>query len=449
MATKKNPSIYDDRGAIGSSDELDEYGVWVKLEPQELSGAELENLSDFDDGFDSEFSLDEDIGEDFPLDGLGDSAEGGDAIFNDLEALRPAPEPGPDQSESVPEEAAPQTESPQAEAQGGKADLSSELLLKISEELSSIKGELAKLKGELATIRNANPDRHDPDRTASANEAEPKAEGAGFFGEADDDKISLTGDELDTIIHAADFAEGAGPDIEAGVLPVSPPPDDTGYLEDDPLAEEHIDLSDAVIDEPDLSEGIKEAPLEEPSLDKLSQIDLDAAGGLSGGAASVEAPSAEAAAPPDENLFLEDISFEDLAAPEDPPGPVDLSNAPVLDNDLSEVSFESISFEAEDNATDTASEEAEIALDLPPLEIDDIHIETEPEDLAIPAEPETPQENADSGVDVPPAIRGELKNVLAYMDKLLESLPEEKIEEFAQSEYYETYTKLFEELGIQ
>jgi hypothetical protein len=86
---------------------------------------------------------------------------------------------------------------------------------------------------------------------------------------------------------------------------------------------------------------------------------------------------------------------------------------------------------------------------LPPLEIDEILTENEPEDPAIPAAPETPQENADPGVDVPPAIRGELKNVLAYMDKLLESLPEEKIEEFAQSEYYETYTKLFEELGIQ
>jgi hypothetical protein len=35
------------------------------------------------------------------------------------------------------------------------------------------------------------------------------------------------------------------------------------------------------------------------------------------------------------------------------------------------------------------------------------------------------------------------------MDKLLESLPEEKINEFAQSEHYNTYKKLFEELGIQ
>jgi hypothetical protein len=35
------------------------------------------------------------------------------------------------------------------------------------------------------------------------------------------------------------------------------------------------------------------------------------------------------------------------------------------------------------------------------------------------------------------------------MDQLLESLPEEKIEEFANSEYFETYKKLFDELGLQ
>jgi len=34
------------------------------------------------------------------------------------------------------------------------------------------------------------------------------------------------------------------------------------------------------------------------------------------------------------------------------------------------------------------------------------------------------------------------------MDKLLESLPEEKIEEFAKSEHFETYKKLFKDLGL-
>ena len=45
-------------------------------------------------------------------------------------------------------------------------------------------------------------------------------------------------------------------------------------------------------------------------------------------------------------------------------------------------------------------------------------------------------------------FNSELKGVLSYMDNLLESLPEDKIEEFARSEYFDTYKKLFKELGL-
>ena len=47
-----------------------------------------------------------------------------------------------------------------------------------------------------------------------------------------------------------------------------------------------------------------------------------------------------------------------------------------------------------------------------------------------------------------PEVQKDIKSVLAYMDQLLESLPESKIEEFAKSEHFETYKKLFNELGI-
>ena len=71
MGNDKKPSIYNDRTTIGSANELDEYGVWVKSEPQDLSSAahdafdssanisglddmdlgipEIEDLPDFDD----------------------------------------------------------------------------------------------------------------------------------------------------------------------------------------------------------------------------------------------------------------------------------------------------------------------------------------------------------------------------------------------------------------
>jgi hypothetical protein len=50
--------------------------------------------------------------------------------------------------------------------------------------------------------------------------------------------------------------------------------------------------------------------------------------------------------------------------------------------------------------------------------------------------------------DLPGDIKEEIKSVLGYMDQLLESLPEEKIQEFARSEHFEVYRRLFEELGL-
>ena len=55
---------------------------------------------------------------------------------------------------------------------------------------------------------------------------------------------------------------------------------------------------------------------------------------------------------------------------------------------------------------------------------------------------------ADESEPLPDNLRHEVKTVLSYMDQLLESLPEDKIEEFAKSEYFDTYKKLFEELGL-
>lgn len=50
--------------------------------------------------------------------------------------------------------------------------------------------------------------------------------------------------------------------------------------------------------------------------------------------------------------------------------------------------------------------------------------------------------------NIPQNMRDEIKSVLAYMDQLLENLPEEKIVEFAQSEHFPVYKKLFTELGL-
>ncbi len=45
---------------------------------------------------------------------------------------------------------------------------------------------------------------------------------------------------------------------------------------------------------------------------------------------------------------------------------------------------------------------------------------------------------------MPEEMLADLKKLLGYMDRLLESLPEDKIDEFARSEYFELYRKVFE-----
>jgi hypothetical protein len=49
-----------------------------------------------------------------------------------------------------------------------------------------------------------------------------------------------------------------------------------------------------------------------------------------------------------------------------------------------------------------------------------------------------------AGQFIPEKSLDEIKRLLGYLDRLLESLPEEKIDEFARSEYFELYRKIFE-----
>ena len=58
------------------------------------------------------------------------------------------------------------------------------------------------------------------------------------------------------------------------------------------------------------------------------------------------------------------------------------------------------------------------------------------------------KESEEKSESIPGDLKTEIKSVLSYMDQLLENLPEEKIAEFAQSEQFETYKKLFKELGL-
>ncbi|GHV84838.1 hypothetical protein AGMMS50230_04460 [Spirochaetia bacterium] len=572
MAGKTDPSIYDDRTTIGSSDELDEYGVWVKTEPQDLSASlpDIEELPDMDAGlgelpdFD-DFALDspdtgtsteevltesvtEDTFTDFSPettdDTLLDSSDetfldSSDVEFEEIPENSELPEgPAPipidkdgftevsmnafldsgdipesidfgDLDNTVPEIPSEKVSSPAQNRSQGGADLSTQLLQKIADELSSIKNELASLKSELSAVRS------EPRGESSADK------GGGFFDEEDDEKIALTGDELDNILNTANFTEEAGadeslaaggdsivgddsivdgggddlsfdiplsdaenlldetsnadtpgdessldisfddsdlseldgalkveddlkntvddfsieddlPDFgdeslelnslrEEGAAPITSPPDDTSYLEEDPLApaDEHIDLSGAIIDEPDLSADITENPVSEPSLENIS-VDLDmedpSLSGSDFGAAETAASIPETAGP-DDFIFETEDTLE-----------IPATETPLID-DSTDISLPD--FGSDDISFDTGTApQTDLTEEGPGETLTDISATDK------------------AAGDIPSNLKQELKTVLSYMDQLLESLPEDKIEEFAKSEYFDTYKKLFEELGL-
>ncbi|MDR2602601.1 MAG: hypothetical protein LBC53_09170 [Spirochaetaceae bacterium] len=85
------------------------------------------------------------------------------------------------------------------------------------------------------------------------------------------------------------------------------------------------------------------------------------------------------------------------------------------------------------------------------FDLDGLDVESPPEDFLKAENDEgkaSEEESEDAEAEIPAQFKNELKTVLSYMDSLLESLPDEKISEFAHSEQFKLYKKLFKELGI-
>jgi hypothetical protein len=403
-------------------------------------------------------------------------------------------------------------ETPQAvKKEESSADISNELLKKIAEELSSIRNELSSLKNDFSLIRGQSP----------AGEDAAHGRG-GFFDQEEDDKIALTGDELNNIISTADFTEEAGADAneespgdfslaeeeDLELIPAGIGADDLSILEDveapleeeaetagdavpetanfedldlsfgesiedeagaeEPEAdndlsiedisfeeletedEEALDLSNAVIEEPDLGSEIQENPVEEPPED--ISLDLEE---LDEGEAPDEAETE--ALVEEEEIDLSTLEEEEVPAeipmeiPTEPESGIDQvipegfmveseeSPAPFMDDIEEQESFG----DAEAEELSPADEEAEEDLASVP--------EAEEVEEALEesfAESSGEEDLAGSSGEISGNLRQEIKTVLGYMDKLLEALPEKKIEEFAKSEYFDTYKKLFKELGL-
>jgi len=283
-----------------------------------------------------------------------------------------------------------------------------------------------------------------------------------------------------------------GDEISADEAFESPAP-----LEEETSAEQafdadSLDLSNAVIDEPDLSAGLVEAPLEEPVLGDISfgddiSLDMDDFGNN----IDIKGPTDESA----DGLVMDDVetsvdtedsdlagglvgaSAEDLTdgladdlAIDDFGAGIDLADMPAaLPDEKEEDSGLALADSpadepadipavdlTDDSLTGVIPEGFEANAEEAPASLDD-DLETFADDLSIDSgdlslseAPAAKAANvaADADIDIPPNFKSELKSVLSYMDHLLESLPEDKIEEFAKSEYFDSYKKIFKELGL-
>jgi hypothetical protein len=302
--------------------------------------------------------------------------------------------------------------------------------------------------------------------------------------DADFSDLDLTEDILN------DSEKHDSPELEQlrseGVTPVTAAPENSSYLEnEEDVNSDSLDLSDAVIDEPVLStDGIND-DLEEPSLND-SEFNFDSLDDLTIDGSDVEAKPEEGPVLSDtfDDLDIDIPPEDDFSALEQPADKEDLSpetsafdtedtvipegfeaeieEKPIpFDDDLDEDTafddspFEDLSFNEAPAAPPPAPKAAPKKAPPPApapqaAALEEVEIPSVPAPKAAPA-PQAAVPPLHLGKDafkIPSALKSELRNILSYMDQLLESLPEEKIEEFAKSTYFDSYKKLFKELGL-
>ena len=381
-----------------------------------------------------------------------------------------------------------------AETTGGSG-ASSETLQKIEAELSAIKGELSDLKNELSLLRKPS------EREEEVSVQPVDTEQTGFFDEDEDETIALTGDELDNILNTADITEEGTQDsslaeedldMEDLSAPEAEEAEETEEIslelpeEELGEAEETEELSLELPDE-DLF-APEEAPTEGSETEELPSLESE---GISLEIPEEEPSEAEAEEAEEVSLELaeeaveelgEDIpeldeleespaeEAEELESAEGAEEEIDLDSLELTDEneedlmDLEDLGEAPSEDTAAAGAADTGEAEEAEEIDIETLEtpeeaVEEIPLELEEEGLGGEAEtfdlgaPEQPAETEPSGApggatDTSASLQDDVRTVLKYMDDLLESLPEEKIEEFAKSEYFELYRKLFDELGI-
>jgi len=426
------------------------------------STADMEEKTEVIDDFDS--MLDSVMGESAkPAETEKAVEENDNMFFDDIEALEnDLLDSG---SQEIPEEFTEDLSVIQSNKKNGGAqtaatqsnmianDKATEILTQIASELVDIKNELANMKFEMAQTQQKLEESkisasQENTITGSILNDVAESDKTGFFNDDDgDETIALTGDELNNILITADFTEeNTEKDYE---IPETLDEIDEAFLDDDNLEKDTKDEPEVFADD-DLLNAVEPEHINDLT-DDISYLDED-----------VELHTEDEPDEKIEEIEIEDFLSDDTKEPAledhnldesgtDEGGILDDFDMPITELELPDgqsiplgdeySGFEAITEKIEegrDEASDfedavfSPEELDQAAKDIPRLELN----ESAAEEQKVQTE------------TLPIHLKDEIKSVLTYMDQLLESLPEEKIEEFAKSEYFDTYKRLFDELGI-
>lgn len=333
-----------------------------------------------------------------------------------------------------------------------------EILQQIVGELASLKDEIKNLKTDFAEIKN-----HGTDFEIK------EEENTGFFSDGDeDDTIALSGDELSNILNNAEFLDESAQEeetensveeqiIEEDVSEESVSSNDQfeATIDDNAFNDESIFDEHADEDIQNTTTEISEDLPEEIEIPKLDENDEDIE--TSDFSSTIEED-------PIDNILSEDASITDSLTDDKIDYISEDSNNPVEEDDLADLDLPSPTlddaFEQESNV-DEFKADNDFAIEEEPVVEEPVIEETADEPVVEETSVEEPALDDDSSIFEKPSaspvvsndeitgdLKSEIKSVLSYMDQLLENLPEDKISEFAQSEHFVTYKKLFQELGL-
>ena len=337
-------------------------------------------------------------------------------------------------------------------------------------ELSSLKNEIASLKNEFETLKNEKqPENLKLESNDSGNE--------GFFSNSDeDDTIALSKDEMDNILNTADIAQAEK--TEATQENISEPEElsseEPEFKEEPEATDETENLFGSADDVADISdedilsdddfamefENAQPENIEEPTLDDVDYTNI-----------SKETYLPEEISVPKNDDILVESSPTDLLETKDSENegknssdsfdedPFELSAVePSISETLTDEKLDYLSKtpeEAEQNVNPEEvlelpeSEETENAKENESAEeVETEKTEATQENISEPEELSSEEPETKESKDISDDLKTEIKSVLSYMDQLLENLPENKIAEFALSEQFDTYKKLFKELGL-